>query len=168
MNKTRMITETALLLALALVLQSLRVIVPIAPPITMFVIGTGVNLILLVLAYRVSVIGAVIVGAILPVMAFLEGQLPMIVFCPAVIFANIVFVWLASKWRASRLVWLTPIIKAGILFGLSDLIVEAVGLPTGVRCAILFMMGIGQLITATGALLLEKKLEKYIFSGKNC
>lgn len=168
MTKTRMMTESALLLSVVLVVQSLRVVVPLPPILSMLVIGTVVNLVLIVLAYRVSLVGAAVVGAILPVMAFLQGQLPMIVFCPAVAFANAIFVYLAVKWRGSSTVWIAPAVKAGVLFGLSYLIVEAVGLPSGVRRMILLMMGCGQLMTAMIALLLEKKIEKIIFCRKNC
>lgn len=167
MQKTRIITHSALLLAVALAIQSLRIIVPLPPIATMLIIGAGVNLVLLVLAYRVSMTSAMLIGAILPIVAFMQGQLPMVVFCPAVALANIIFVYYASRWQGQQTVWLAPMVKAGALLGMSYLIVEAVGFPPAVRSAILFMMGFGQLTTAMIALIIEKKLEKYIFCRKN-
>lgn len=168
MTKTRIITQSAMLLAMALAIQSLRIIIPLPPIATMLIIGTGVNLVLLVLAYRVSMTSAVLIGTILPIVAFMQGQLPQIIFCPAVAIANIILVCLAKRWRGRPAVWLAPAAKAGVLLGLSNLIAEGIGLPPAVRHTILMMMGAGQLITATIALILEKKLEKYIFCRKNC
>lgn len=167
MTTTHIITRSALLLAIALSVQSLRVIVPVPPLVSMIVIGTGINLVLLILAYRVSIKSAALVSAILPVMAFFQGQLPMIVFCPAVAVGNIIFVCLALKWRGKQTVWLAPPAKAVVLFTLSYLIVETIGLPPAAGQAILVMMGAGQAITAMIALIIEKKLEKIIFYRKN-
>lgn len=168
MTKTHIITQSAMLLAIALVIQSLRIIVPLPPIATMLIIGTGVNLVLLVLAYRVSMTSAVVIGTILPIVAFMQGQLPQLIFCPAVAIANIIFVCLAKRWRERPAVWLAPAAKAGVLLGLSNLIAEGIGLPPAVRHTILLMMGVGQMITAMIALIIEKKLEKNIFYRKSC
>lgn len=167
MEKTRVITQSALLLAVALAVQSLRVVVPIPPMVSMLIVGTGVNLVLLILAHRVASVSAMVIGAVLPLVAFVQGQLPMFIFCPAVAFGNAIFIYWASRWQGQRAVWLAPLVKAGALLGMSYLIVEAVGFPPAMRGAILFMMGLGQLITALIALIIEKKLEKYIFCRKN-
>lgn len=168
MNDTRTVALSALLLAAALCIQSLRLVLPLPPILSMFIIGTGVNLILLLLAYRVNPKGAIIASVALPVTAFLQGQLPLFVFCPAVAIANIIFVSLAARWRANRKVWLTPLFKAGALYLMSWGIVLVAEFPAPMTHTILFMMGFGQLITAIIALVLEKKIENRIFSGKNC
>lgn len=167
MQKTRIITHSALLLAVALAVQSLRLAVPLPMSVSMLIVGTGINLVLLILAYHVCLRSAMLIGAILPIVAFMQGQLPMVVFCPAVALANIIFVYYARRWQGQQTVWLAPMVKAGALLGMSYLIVEAVGFPPAVRNALLFMMGFGQLTTAMIALIIEKKLEKYIFCRKN-
>lgn len=163
---TRTVAQAALLLAAALCIQSLRLILPLPPLVSMFIIGTGINLMLLLLAFRVSAKGAVIASVALPVTAFLQGQLPLFVFCPAVAAANIIFVCAAYRWKADRRVWLAPLIKAGALYLMSWGIVEIAQLPRSMTHTILFMMGFAQLVTATIALFIEKKIENRIFPQK--
>ncbi len=168
MTDTRIVAQGALLLAVALCIQNLRFILPLPPFASMIIIGTGVNLMLLFLAHRVSLKGAVIASVALPVTAFLQGQLPLFIFCPAVAVANIIFVQLASRWHHEAKVWLAPLAKAGALYLMSWGIVQIAELPPAMTHTILFMMGIGQLVTASAAVFLEKKIENRIFYGKNC
>lgn len=167
MTGTRIITQCALLLAAALCIQSLRFILPMPHAVSMILIGTGINFILL-LACRISLKGAVAISAALPVTAFFQGQLPIFVFCPAVAAANIIFVTAAHRWQADRRIWLAPILKAGALYLMSWGIVEIAELPRPMTHTILFMMGFAQLITTTLAIILEKKIKNRIFSRKNC
>ncbi|MBO5245208.1 MAG: hypothetical protein J6B02_03820 [Selenomonadales bacterium] len=163
---TRIAAQSALLLAAALCIQSLRFLLPMPPTISMFLIGTGINLILL-LACRISLRSAVIISAALPITAFFQGQLPIFVFCPAAAIANIIFACAAYKWNEDRRIWLAPILKAGALYLMSWGIVEIAQLPRPMTHTILFMMGFAQLITATLAIFLEKKIKNRIFSVKN-
>ena len=168
MTDTRTVAQGALLLAVALCIQSLRFIMPLPPLLSMFIIGTGINLMLLLLAARVGVKGAVLASVALPVTAFFQGQLPLFVFCPAIAIANILFVILASRYHRQTKVWLAPCCKAGALYLMSWGIVEIADLPSQMTHTILFMMGFGQLITASAAIFLEKKIENRIFCQKNC
>ncbi len=168
MTDTRIVAQGALLLAVALCIQSLRFILPLPPLFSMFIIGTGINLMLLFLVHRVSVKGAVIASVALPVTAFFQGQLPIFVFCPAIAVANIIFVIVASRYHREMRIWLAPFCKAGALYLMSWGIVLVAELPPQMTHTILFMMGIGQLITASAAIFLEKKIENRIFCQKNC
>lgn len=168
MTDTRIVAQGALLLSVALCIQSLRFILPLPPFVSMIIIGTGVNLMLLLLAHRVSLKGAVITSVALPVTACLQGQLPLFVFCPAIAVANIIFAVVASRYHREVRIWLAPFCKAGALYLMSWGIVLVAELPPAMTHTILFMMGLGQLITATIALFLEKKIENRIFYEKNC
>ena len=168
MTDTRIIAQGALLLAVALCIQSLRFLLPLPPFASMIMIGTGVNLMLLFLAHRVSLKGAVLASVALPVTASLQGQLLLFVFCPAIAIANIIFVSVAIRWQTSRKIWFAPFCKAGALYLMSWGIVTIADLPPAMTHTILFMIGLGQLITASVALFLEKKIENRIFCGKNC
>ena len=168
MTDTRIVAQGALLLAVALCVQSLRFLLPLPPLLSMFIIGTGINLMLLLLAHRVGLKGAVLASVALPVTAFFEGQLPLFVFCPAIAVANIIFVMVASRYHRQARIWLAPLCKAGALYLMSRGIVSVADLPLGMTHTILFMMGFGQLVTATVAIFLEKKIENRIFCGKNC
>ena len=168
MTDTRIVAQGALLLAVALCIQSIRFILPLPLLVTMFIVGTGINLILLLLVYRVGVKGAAIASVALPVTAFFQGQLPLFVFCPAIAAANIIFVMVASRYHRRIKVWLAPCCKAGVLYLMSRGIVEIADLPPQMTHTILFMMGFGQLITGILAIFLEKKIENRIFYQKNC
>lgn len=168
MTDTRIAAQSALLLAVALCIQSLRFILPLPPFASMFIIGTGINLMLLFFVHRVSLKGAVIASVALPVTAFFEGQLPLFVFCPAIAVANIIFAIVASRYHRQMRIWLAPLCKAGALYLMSWGIVLVAELPPQMTHTILFMMGFGQLITASAAIFLEKKIENRIFCQKNC
>lgn len=168
MTDTRIVAQGALLLAVALCIQSLRFILPLPPLVSMFIIGTGINLMLLLLVHRVGRKGAVLASVALPVTAFFQGQLPLFVFCPAIAVANIIFVIIASRYQGQIKVWLAPCCKAGALYLMSWGIVLIADLPPQMTHTILFMMGFGQLVTASIAIFLEKKIENRIFCQKNC
>jgi len=97
MSATRKITESALLIALAIVFQSLRFISPaiMGNLAGVFVIGSLVNLVIFVAIGRVGFGGAALVSIITPLVAVLEGHLPNILLAPAVIIGNLIiaFVW---------------------------------------------------------------------------
>ena len=82
----------AFFLAFALLLQSLRLIFPmVPPPVTMFVIGSLINMILIlsILVTKNPWIAAI--GLILPFTAFLQGQLPIVLMVPVVAIGNTIY-----------------------------------------------------------------------------
>ncbi len=90
-EKNAILVKTALLLALALVFQSLRLIFPIPPFISMFLIGTLVNATLAVATLAVNIRAALFISCVAPFIAFLQGQLPLVIFIPVVILGNCVY-----------------------------------------------------------------------------
>ena len=100
MTKTRKITETALLLALALCFQSLRYFPPLASLTGVFIIGSLVNLVLFVTVGRVGVWSAILISIVMPLMAVFQGHLVHIYLVPAVALGNCILViawWLFYK-----------------------------------------------------------------------
>ncbi len=71
-----LLTRTAILLALTVLFQSLRVIVPIPPNISQFVVGSLVNLTLILAAVVVGLKGGLTIAILAPVIAFMQGFLP--------------------------------------------------------------------------------------------
>lgn len=67
----------AMLLAVGLVLQALRLVIPMPPMWTVFVVGTLVNMVLVLAARTVGLWPSVMIAVLLPVMAYFQGQLPL-------------------------------------------------------------------------------------------
>ncbi len=74
-NRVQIITRTAMLLALALVFQNLRLIIGVGPH-TQFIVGSLVNAVLIVAAGMVSVYSGIIIAFITPIVAFFQGHIP--------------------------------------------------------------------------------------------
>lgn len=93
-NKSlRVLTRTAMLLALTLVFQNLRVVLG-AGTHTQFIIGSLVNMALVVSAGIVNVYAGLVISIAAPVVAFLQGQLPAMLpwMIPIVAVGNILIV----------------------------------------------------------------------------
>lgn len=93
MNKTiQFITRTAILLALTVLFQSLRVIFPIPANISQFLIGSLVNLALIAAAVVVGLKGGLAIAVAAPVIAFIQGFTPFPVLVPFIAAGNLVLV----------------------------------------------------------------------------
>lgn len=87
----QLVVRTALLLAITLVFQQLRLLIGNSLPSTI-IIGSLVNLALVVAAGMVGWIGGSVIAILSPVVAFLEGHLPLPVLIPFVAVGNIVII----------------------------------------------------------------------------
>jgi hypothetical protein len=94
MNKSvKFITRTGILLALTVLFQSLRILIPFMPAnISQYVVGSLVNLCLIVAAVMVGIKGGLIIAAVAPVIAFLQGFTPSPVLVLPIALGNIVLV----------------------------------------------------------------------------
>ena len=102
---TRIITGTGLLLALALLSQSLRLIIPLPNMVSMFLIGSLVGLCMLLAAMRYGVVSGLVIAWVTPIIAFMQSMLPFAPFVPIVAIGNSVFVVLGFLLRNQSL-WL--------------------------------------------------------------
>ena len=98
MNKSaKFITRTGILLALTILFQSLRVLIPFMPAnISQYVVGSLVNLSLIVAAVMVGIKGGLVIAAVAPVIAFLQGFTPSPVLVVPIALGNIVLVAAAA------------------------------------------------------------------------
>jgi riboflavin transporter FmnP len=77
MNKTvKWIARTAVMLALALLFQSLRMIIPMPGMMSQYIVGSLVNLALIVAAIIIDAKGGLVVAVLTPVVAFFQGHIP--------------------------------------------------------------------------------------------
>ena len=161
---TKTLTCTAMGLALALLAQSLRFFLPLPPgAASQLLIGSLVNL-ALVLTVRLSRSQrAAGVGFVLPMVAFLQGQLPVLPLVPVVGLGNAVFAWLAgARFWDSRLVWLAPFVKAALLYGGARLVLRLVELPASAASALSLAMGAPQIVTGLLGVALAKTVARRI------
>ncbi|MCM8900017.1 ECF transporter S component [Caldicoprobacter algeriensis] len=97
MNETvNFIGRTAILLALALLFQSLRLFMPIPSLVDQYVVGSLVNLCLIIAAVIVGIEGGLIVAILTPVIAFLQNVLLNPVMVPFVALGNATIVVLVA------------------------------------------------------------------------
>jgi len=96
-NNVRILTRTAVLIALTLVFQNLRLIPVIGSgPQSQYIVGSLVNATLIIAVGTVNIYAAMTVGIIAPVVAYMQGQLPAILpyMIPIVAIGNIVYVFM--------------------------------------------------------------------------
>jgi hypothetical protein len=98
MNPTvKWITRTAILLALTILFQSLRVLIPILPAnISQYLVGSLVNLCLILAAIIVGIKGGLVIAIIAPIIAFFQGFTPVPVLVIPIALGNIVLVVLIA------------------------------------------------------------------------
>lgn len=92
-------------MALALLSQSLRLIIPLPNMVSMFLIGSLVGLCMLVAAMRYGLASGLGIAWATPVIAFMQAMLPFAPFVPLVALGNTVFVILGYLLK-NQSVWL--------------------------------------------------------------
>ncbi len=87
------LTRTAILLALTVLFQSLRVIMPFMPAnISQYVVGSLVNLCLIVAAVTLGIPGGAVIAIVAPIIAFLQGFTPFAMLVIPIALGNLVLV----------------------------------------------------------------------------
>ncbi|WHH58915.1 ECF transporter S component [Petroclostridium sp. X23] len=86
-KKVEWLTRTAMLLAVTIVFQNLRVVVGVGPH-SQFIIGSLVNAALLVSVGMLNLYAGLLISIVAPVVAFFQGQLPLPVLIPIVALGN--------------------------------------------------------------------------------
>lgn len=161
MHDTKQLTKAALLLTLALIFQSLRFIIPLPPFLSVFIIGALVNSVLAFAAWRSVLSYALGLSALLPCVAYMQGQLPIPALIPVVIVGNWVYILLLNKCK-NEFVYLAPLAKAAVMYSAVLLVVQFFSLPIIFQQTIGFVMGIAQLITGVLGIILAKLTLKII------
>ena len=137
----------AMLLAVGLVLQALRLVIPMPPMWTVFVVGTLVNMVLVLAARTVGLWPSVMIAVLLPVVAV----------------GNLVMVYLCARFWGKGIIIAAPLFKTFILYCSSLFVLWLVAVPEKLALFILFIMGWPQMITGILGLVLAYKLHKRIF-----
>lgn len=146
----RQLVQAALLLALALIFQSLRFFIPIPPIFTTFLIGSLVNSCILIAVDRVSLSGAMIIAIVTPVIAYVQQLLPVPLLILPVAIGNSLFAALYGLLQIQRR-WIKIGIaatgKAILMYGCFVLLLSLISIPEQAGKAILFVMSWPQFVT---------------------
>lgn len=164
MNKqTRWLTRTALLLALALLFQSLRAVIPkVMIPglgeLNQYIIGSLVNTVLILAAITTGITGGIAVSILTPLVALMQGEIAFPVMTPFVALGNMALViFVALLYNKNKIAsFVTATIAKFITLYLTinfivipiitpDLPAERAGV---VRTMLSFKFGYPQLVTA--------------------
>ncbi len=166
--KTQQLTRSAILLALLIVFQSLRLIIPIPPFLSIFIIGSLVNTILIIAVLIINIRATLIIGMIAPIVAYLQGFLPMPVFIIPIILGNWTITGIYYVLRSNPVIGIISgaIGKTILLYTTFNFLFSYIVLPENAVRTILFTMSWPQLVTGLFggflALAAARKTEKSI------
>lgn len=162
---TKKLVRGALVIALALALQSIRLIMPLPPMAGAFIIGTFVHTMLVVGQKACGFWAALIMSLLLPCTAYAQGQLVLPILVPVVMLGNLVFVVLLSRftegWQAHVV---PPLGKAFFMsggFGFMAMSLLHLDLPA-VVLPVLFSMSVPQFVTGAIGISLARAILKHI------
>lgn len=145
------ITRAALLLALVILFQSLRLIIPAPPIASTLLIGTLVNACLLIAGQVTGLWPAILIAFVTPVVAYFQQLLPIPIFILPVAVGNSLYVWLFSRLIRIGPEW--PAIlgatlgKTAFFYLAFSWLLTLIHIPPAMASGVLFIMGWPQLVT---------------------
>ena len=162
----RTLARGSVLLTMAIVAQEIRLFLPLPPLLSIIVIGTMLNAIMVIAVRYASLTSAIIISAILPLFAFMQGHVIIPLMIPVIFLGNFVLVLVCDKFWGKGIIIIAPVLKTVTLYMLSRALFSMLGLQNKVVDAILLGMGWPQLITAILGIILAMQLEKRLTSVK--
>lgn len=151
MFSTKVLARTGLLLTLTLIFQSLRMLLPLPPFLSVFIIGTLVNSCLIVAVHQVGLKPALGIALFAPAIAYFQQLLLLPVFIIPVACGNIVYVTIfgAVIKKGAALALLTSAsAKALLLYICFKYLLHFIEIPNSIAASILMVMSWPQFLTA--------------------
>lgn len=152
------LTRSALLICTGLILQSIRLFLPLPLPVTTFVIGILVHLSLLVTLKKGSLYGAILLSLLLPCTAYIQGQLALPLLIPVVMAGNVFYIDLYRRLETTRLRWLIPFAKAWCMACGLFVVLQFINLPNKAIKVLLYAMTVPQIITGFAGMFFAEQL----------
>lgn len=162
MNNSKLV-RGALLVALALALQSLRLVLPMPQLLSTFIIGTLVHMMLVLTLQLSGLKTALLLAFLLPLTAYVQGQVLLPFLIPVIWLGNFIFVLLVRKFKDSRKLSLSipPLAKACVMLLAAWAALSFLALPNpALRKTVMFAMSVPQLLTAVAGILLAEQVKK--------
>ena len=163
MNTTRQLTRTALIAALLLTFQSLRLLLPLPPLASTLLIGTLVNACLLLIAASGGYRGLAVLSILAPLIAYLQQLLPLPIFIPLIAGGNFFFgsLYLLLRQKSSLFKLLIPPLgKMLFLWGGVTFLLSLLALPEFLQRLLGLLLSWPQFITSLAGLLLAQLVLK--------
>ena len=161
MNTKRLVVG-ALLVAIAVILQASRLIMPLPPLLTTFIIGTLVNMMLVLCVRLNGFTSAAVLSILLPIFAYMQGQLLLPMLIPVVALGNVLFAYFVERLKSGVLGYIIPpVVKAVSMCASAYVVIAFLGIESvAMQKGILFAMSVPQLVTGfTGILCARKMVE---------
>lgn len=162
MNNSKLV-RGALLVALALALQSLRLVLPMPQLLSTFIIGTLVHMMLVLTLQLSGLKTALLLAFLLPLTAYVQGQVLLPFLIPVIWLGNFIFVLLVCQFKDSRKLSLSipPLAKACVMLLAAWAALSFLALPNpALRKTVMFAMSVPQLLTAVAGILLAEQVKK--------
>ena len=157
---TKKLVLGGLLVAIAVILQASRLILPLPPLLTTFIIGTLVNMMLVLCVRLNGFTSAVILSILLPIFAYVQGQLVLPMLIPVVALGNVLFVYCVKSFYQGVFAYLVPpAVKAVSMCASAYIVIAFLGIESvAMQKGILFAMSVPQLVTGFTGILCAKKM----------
>lgn len=162
MNNSKLV-RGALLVALALALQSLRLVLPMPQLLSTFIIGTLVHMMLVLTLQLSGLKTALLLAFLLPLTAYVQGQVLLPFLIPVIWLGNFIFVLLVRQFKGRHKLALCvpPVSKACVMLLAAWAALSFLALPNPVlRKTVMFAMSVPQLLTAVAGILLAEQVKK--------
>lgn len=162
MNNSKLV-RGALLVALALALQSLRLVLPMPQLLSTFIIGTLVHMMLVLTLQLSGLKTALLLAFLLPLTAYVQGQVLLPFLIPVIWLGNFIFVLLVRQFKDSRKLSLSipPLAKGCVMLLAAWAALSFLALPNpALRKTVMFAMSVPQLLTAVAGILLAEQVKK--------
>lgn len=162
MNNSKLV-RGALLVALALALQSLRLVLPMPQLLSTFIIGTLVHMMLVLTLQLGGLKTALLLAFLLPLTAYVQGQVLLPFLIPVIWLGNFIFVLLLRQFKGRRKLSLLmpPLAKACVMLLAAWAALSFLALPNpALRKTVMFAMSVPQLLTAVAGILLAEQVKK--------
>lgn len=158
--KNRTMVRGALLIALTLVLQSLRLFMPLPLLVSTFLIGSLVHMMLVLTLKLNGRTTSILLGILLPLTAYAQGQLALPFLIPVVWLGNIFFVAANFIFAGRKFMelFLPPLCKGAVMLVAAWLVLCVLELAnSALRNTIIFAMSVPQVLTGIIGTLLARK-----------
>jgi hypothetical protein len=153
--KTKSLVVGALLVAIAVILQASRLIMPLPPLLTTFIIGTLVNMMLVLCVRLNGFTSAAVLSILLPIFAYVQGQLLLPMLIPVVALGNVLFSYFVARLKSGVLGYIIPpVVKAVSMCASAYVVIAFLGIESvAMQKGILFAMSVPQLVTGLTGIL---------------
>lgn len=151
------------MVALALALQSLRLVLPMPQLLSTFIIGTLVHMMLVLTLQLGGLKTALLLAFLLPLTAYVQGQVLLPFLIPVIWLGNFIFVLLVRQFKGRhKLDLCVPLVaKACVMLLAAWAALSFLALPNpALRKTVMFAMSVPQLLTAVAGILLAEQVKK--------